>query len=522
MEKRVLLAALISGAIVIVWFLLFPAPRSTPRPVTTAAPTVTAATPVPGGVNTTHAAAATGPVPAAARGAAATEVKLEGAGWRAVVDTRGGVLRSVVLPAYTDAAGRPLELVREGGMPPLQMAAAGPWNEEPYAITQRADEVWLRWSDGRGNWVEKRLGVGKGKYSLTVDVRAGGGAAVDGVVVASGLASTAKQDTRTQLAGSEAVVRVNGKLTRVSPAKLPSPQRVSGAVEFAGVQDQYFLLALLPDSLLEAVSASAAAGAQGPVAQVAVLGSEGIVRGALYLGPKEHATLAAYGRGMEETISFGIFSFLSVGFLVALRWIYAWAQNWGFAIVVLTAAIRVLLFPLNHKSAVAMKRMQTLQPKIKAIQGRYQERAKKDPKARERMNQETMELYRKEGVNPMGGCLPMLIQLPILWALYSLFSVAIELRHAPFMLWIKDLSLKDPTYITPILMTATMVAQQLLAPQVGDPAQRRMFMLMPFIFGFMFINFPAGLVLYWLVNNVLTIAQQMLTQRMMDATKPAQ
>lgn len=521
MEKRVLLAALLSGAIVIVWFLLFPAPRTAPRPATAVAPTVTAAIPVPGAAGT-HAAVATGPAPAAARGAAATDVKLEGAGWRAVVDTRGGVLRSVVLPAYTDAAGKPLELMREGGVLPLQMAAVGPWNEEPYVITQRADEVFLRWSDGLGNWVEKRLSVGKGKYALVVDVRAGGGAAVDGVVVASGLASTAKQDTRTQLAGSEAVVRVNGKLTRVGPAKLSSPQRVSGAIEFAGVQDQYFLIALLPDSLLEAVSASAAAGAQGPVAQVAVLGSEGVVRGTLYLGAKEHATLAAYGRGMEETISFGIFSFLSVGFLVALRWIYAWAQNWGLAIVVLTAAIRVLLFPLNHKSAVAMKRMQTLQPKIKAIQERYQERAKKDPKARERMNQETMELYRKEGVNPMGGCLPMLIQLPILWALYSLFSVAIELRHAPFMLWIKDLSLKDPTYITPILMTATMVAQQLLAPQVGDPAQRRMFMLMPFIFGFMFINFPAGLVLYWLVNNVLTIAQQMLTQRMMDAAKPAQ
>jgi YidC/Oxa1 family membrane protein insertase len=521
MEKRVLLAALISGAIVIVWFLLFPAPRTAPRHATTAAPTVTAAIPVTG-AGSTPVVAATGPAPAAARGAAAMELKLEGAGWRVVVDTLGGVLRSVVLLAYTDAAGKPLELVREGGVPPLQMAAVGPWNEEPYAITQRADDIWLRWSDGRGNWVEKRLGVGKGKYALAVDVRAGGAAAVDGVVVASGLASTAKQDTRTQLAGSEAVVRVNGKLTRVSPAKLPSPQRVSGAIEFAGVQDQYFLLALLPEGSLEAVSASAAAGVQGPVAQVAALGSEGIVRGTLYLGAKEHATLAAYGRGMEETISFGIFSFLSVGFLVALRWIYGWAQNWGLAIVVLTAAIRVLLFPLNHKSAVAMKRMQTLQPKIKAIQGRYQERAKKDPKSRERMNQETMELYRKEGVNPMGGCLPMLIQLPILWALYSLFSVAIELRHAPFMLWIKDLSLKDPTYITPILMTATMVAQQLLSPQVGDPAQRRMFMLMPFIFGFMFINFPAGLVLYWLVNNVLTIAQQMLTQRMMDGTKPAQ
>jgi YidC/Oxa1 family membrane protein insertase len=168
-----------------------------------------------------------------------------------------------------------------------------------------------------------------------------------------------------------------------------------------------------------------------------------------------------------------------------------------------------------------MKRMAKLQPKIKAIQERYQERAKKDPAVRARMNQEIMELYRREGVNPMGGCLPMLVQIPILWALYTLFAFAIELRHQPFILWIKDLSAKDPTYITPILMTASMVLQQKLAPQTGDPAQRRMFMLMPFIFGLMFMNFPSGLVLYWLVNNLLTIGQQLLTERLLrgDAGK---
>ena len=164
--------------------------------------------------------------------------------------------------------------------------------------------------------------------------------------------------------------------------------------------------------------------------------------------------------------------------------------------------------------------MQTVQPKLKAIQDRYQERAKKDPNVRARMNQEVMQLYKQEGVNPLGGCLPTLVQLPILWALYTLFAYAIELRHAPFALWIHDLSIKDPTYITPILMTASMVLQQRMAPQVGDPAQRKLFMMMPFIFGFMFMNFPAGLVLYWLVNNVLTIGQQVLTERLLQS-KPA-
>ena len=168
-----------------------------------------------------------------------------------------------------------------------------------------------------------------------------------------------------------------------------------------------------------------------------------------------------------------------------------------------------------------MKRMQALQPKMKAIQDRYKERAKKDPGVRARMNQEVMALYKQEGVNPMGGCLPMLVQMPVLWALYYLFAQAIELRQAPFVFWIKDLAAKDPTYITPILMTASMVLQQRMAPQMGDPTQRRMFMLMPFIFGFMFMSFPSGLVLYWLVNNIFTIGQQVLTERMMTGAEPA-
>ena len=189
------------------------------------------------------------------------------------------------------------------------------------------------------------------------------------------------------------------------------------------------------------------------------------------------------------------------------------------AIIVLTAGIRLLLFPLNHKATISMRRMQKLQPKMAAIQERYKERAKKDPQVRARMNQEIMGLYKTEGVNPMGGCLPNLAQLPILYALYTLFAYAVELRQAPFAWWIKDLSLKDPTYITPILMTGSWFLQQKISPPVGDPAQRRMFMFMPLIFGFMFMSFPAGLVLYWLVNNLLTIAQQLLTERMLARTE---
>jgi len=464
------------------------------------------------------------------------------------------VLTSLILSEYKDDAGAPLELVRPGVPAPLSVGSPGPWNDELYQVERGSGWLGLRWSDGKGNWVEKRVSAGKGKYALEVEVRAGGEPASIGVVVATGLQKGLKPEVQGRFGGSGAVVRVGGKVERVSAAKLDAPQALRGAIDFAGVEDQYFLVVLLPSGGLEGVriegvqardpgvgrdatlpdrgtadatrsdatpAPTARAKPPARLAQLVVVGSGGVVRGTLYAGAKERGTLVGYGRGLEETLSFGIFGFLSVGFLAALRWIHSWVGNWGVAIIVLTAGIRLLLFPLNHKSAVQMKRMQALQPKMKAIQDRYKDRAKKDPSVRARMNQEVMGLYKQEGVNPMGGCLPMLVQLPILWALYTLFAQAIELRQAPFVFWIKDLAAKDPTYITPILMTASMVLQQRMAPQMGDPAQRRMFMLMPFIFGFMFMSFPSGLVLYWLVNNILTIGQQVLTEKMMTGAEPA-
>jgi len=159
-----------------------------------------------------------------------------------------------------------------------------------------------------------------------------------------------------------------------------------------------------------------------------------------------------------------------------------------------------------------MKKMQKVQPKMNAIKEKYK-RAKTDPEQRQKMNTEMMKLYQVEGINPMAGCLPILLQLPILWAFYSLLANSIELRGADFLGWITDLSAKDPYYITPILMTITMFIQQWMTPMSGDPAQRKIFLAMPFIFGWIFKEFPSGLVLYWLVQNVLTILQQWIMNR---------
>ena len=526
MEKRVLLAALLAGLVLMIWSAVF-APQP-PPPVDEGVPRVEETptharlevderAPDPGtALELQDAAERT-----AVRGATGETVRLRGDGWMAVVDSSGAVLRSLVLDDYLDAEGEPLDLVGEGGVTPLLLGADGPWNREPYRVTSQGEGVLLEWSDGSGNWVEKEIGPGRGRYLVSVAVRGGGRAGAEGVVVGSGINEAARATTGGYFGRAGAVGRINGKVERQNLEKVKDERSWQGQIDFAGVDDQYFLLAFLPRERIREVRVEGPARAPDGIGRVVVeMPRDGVV-GDLYGGPKEHHTLKGFGRGLEGTISFGIMGFFSVGFLAALRWIYSWAGNWGLAIIVLTAAIRVPLFPLTHKSTVAMRRMQAIKPKMDAIQERYRERAKKDPQVRNRMNQEVMALYKQEGVNPLGGCLPTLVQLPILWALYTLFAYAIELRQAPFMLWVHDLSLKDPFYVLPVLMMASMFLQQRLAPQVGDPAQRRMFMMMPLIFGIMFMNFPAGLVLYWLVNNVLTIGQQLLTERLLRARAAA-
>lgn len=499
MERRALLAVLLSVVAVVLWYSLFPPKPAVPQEVSTPVQEGT------GGAETS----APAETPQAVSGQAVVgeseeRVALEGEGFRALVSNRGGVVISLQLEAYRDAEGNPQELVGQG-IAPLAVVPDGPWNRELYRVEREGKALVLRWADGQGHLVEKRLWV-EGKYRLRVEGRLLGFGKEAGVAV-GGLATWVAGGKTDSLGRADFVVASGGKLKRVAWGKAEKVE-FSGVAAFVGAEDRYFLLAFVP----ERAAGARADGAEGR----AVVVVSGEFAGTLVGAPKEHKLLKGFGRGLEETLSFGLFGFLSLLFLEVLRWIHGWSGNWGVGIILLTAIIRLLLFPLTHKSTVAMRGMAKLQPKIKAIQERYQERAKKDPAARQRMNQEIMELYRREGVNPMGGCLPLLVQIPILWGLYTLFAFAIELRHQPFVLWIRDLSAKDPTYITPILMTASMVLQQKLAPQTGDPAQRRMFMLLPFVFGFMFMNFPSGLVLYWLVNNVLTIGQQLLTEKLLS------
>jgi YidC/Oxa1 family membrane protein insertase len=226
----------------------------------------------------------------------------------------------------------------------------------------------------------------------------------------------------------------------------------------------------------------------------------------LYAGPKHYETLEAQGLGLEHIIDFGFFSIISRPLFWFLKYLYKFIGNYGWAIVILTIVVRVPFIPLLNKSQKSMKKMQKIQPLMAELKEKY----KKD---QQKLQKEMMVIYKKHKVNPVGGCLPMLIQLPVFFALYKTLLVAIELRQAPFILWITDLSVKDPFYVFPIAMGLTMVLQQKMTPSAMDPKQAKMMMLMPIVFTFMFLSFPAGLVIYWLVNNVLGIIQQFFVNR---------
>ncbi len=236
-----------------------------------------------------------------------------------------------------------------------------------------------------------------------------------------------------------------------------------------------------------------------PIVFIDVKGSENFLG---YVGPKEWKLFSSIDKRLENVIEFGWFTFLSRPFFKVMFAIYKFVGNWGWAIVLFTLLVKTVLFPLSYKGLMSMQKMKDLAPKMQEIKEKYG----KDPA---KMNQQMMQLYKKHGANPMGGCLPMLLQVPIFFALYRVLLNADELQGAPWIGWITDLSRQDPYYILPILMGITMFIQQKVTPNtMTDPTQQKVFQFLPVIMTFFFLTFPSGLVLYWLVNNILTIAQQ--------------
>ena len=306
--------------------------------------------------------------------------------------------------------------------------------------------------------------------------------------------------------------------------KLSETKSYQGGLRWIAREDKYFFSAIVPVTQMD----EAAAWKVQDASVIAFKGKSGINNFIVYAGPKEHDNLKKLNVGLEHIIDFGFFSIISRPLFWLMKFFHKFLGNYGWAIVLLTIVTRIPFIPLINKSQASMRKMQEIQPKMAEIKEKY----KKDP---QKMQKETMELYKKYKVNPLGGCLPMLLQIPVFFALYKILSIAIELRGAPFILWITDLAGPDtlfghiPSWFPliggfavgplPIAMGITMVIQQKMTPSSAEPSQQKMMMLMPIIFTFMFLNFASGLVLYWLVNNILSIVQQFHVNRKLAKEK---
>lgn len=475
---------------------------------------------------------------APARDQAPKQIRVETDYYVAVFTNRGARLQSFTLKHYrtsVDKNSPPFEMVSSvPGVPfPLgvQLEGPTPFNDEGLIYSVQEGNLGLT-GDAKGTilfqgqtptgaTLTKEFTFTGSSYPIGLEVSVAG--AGENISPALLLSTDGNHNKKLE---KDAVFKglvalVDNKIKREGIDDIKTGKELSGSLSWAGFDYTYFLFALLPEN---ETGKKLTVKEGGPALVMEIAGqpetnSEAKSRYTLFIGPKELDTLKSMNRGLEHSIDFGWFGLVSMPLLYAMHFFHRLTGSWGLDIILLTILIKLLLAPLTHKSFVSMRRMQKLQPQMERIKEKF-----KDDK--EKLNKEIMELYRRNKVNPLGGCLPMLLQLPVFIGLYNALLTPIELRHAPFI-WIKDLSRPDweslpltlgdwnlGIPILTLIMGASMFLQQWMTPSAGDPNQRRMMLMMPVIFTLMFINFPSGLTIYWLVNNILSIAQQYLTNRL--------
>jgi len=552
-ETRALLALTLSIAIFAVWSWIYKpvAPQRPQQP----------ATPAPSGAEGSReekagrgeTAAAPAPRPSEPRAAAqesttVVETKL----YRAEFSNRGGVVRSWQLKKYRDDRKPPrtLDVVHAEAAAqlstwPLSLALADPELEQqvnsalyimsppgPLRPEPSGGELRFLWSNGRLE-VIKRLKFNDQSYVVEMETSV----LLEGKPLAHAVAWRGGFGDETVYNAAEKVevfYHANGKLDALPLKKLGAPDqrrlRYPGTVDYAGIEDAYFAAAFLPRGTGLALwhwkqAREVEREGSKQQEQVAEMAAGSTVAGPLalrlFVGPKDFEVLGSLNPPMTELVNFGDWlGWIARPLFRFLKWTYGYVPNYGWAIVLMTVIINMVLFPLKLTGWRSMQKMQKVGPEIKSIQERYKKYGLRDPR-RQKMNEEVMAVYRREGINPMGSCWPMAVQMPIWFALYRMLNVAIELRHAPW-LWIRDLSAKDPYLVLPVTMAVTMYLMQKMTPATtADPAQQRMMQLMPIMFGGMFVIFPisSGLVLYILTSNLVGMAQQWYLNR--SAPAPA-
>lgn len=531
MEKRALIAVAISLAILVLYQevilkQLYPQPAVTPESAPPAPPVPPESLPAPVDLGAPPAGAVAAP--------AGRELVIDTELYRAVIDSAGGRLASFRLKRYRAAVAPdspPQEIVSGGAPYPLGVQLRGKENLDDGGVEYQADRDHLELSgNGEGTLtltgalgdatVTKTFAFRSGTYLIGLEVK------VDGAAAFSELGLTWHRAGELTHAGSaplfSQVAVLQGKKVLPEPFDgLADGKVIDKDIVWAAYDGPHFLAAMVPRA---GESMRVWLKQRDRTTETMVLAPRRDGRlGAhldVYAGPKTVDTLEQSGHSLARAVDLGYFGFIAIPLLHALRWSNKVTGNYGLDIILLTVVIKVLFIPLTQKSFKSMKAMQKLQPEMARIREKYKDQP-------EQVNKEVMELYRRHKVNPFGGCLPMVLQLPVFIGLYNALSHAVELRHAPFFLWINDLSAPDRLgalaipFVAPpgipvltLLMGASMFIQQWMTPSAGDPNQRKMMLMMPVIFTAMFVTFPAGLTIYWLVNNVLSIAQQYLINRM--------
>jgi len=456
------------------------------------------------------------------------------------LDTTGGDLRRADLldyPETTAPDSAPFRLLN-GTLPNLFVAQSGlrtPDGEEPthhavfsakqthYRLADGADtlQVPLHWRSPAGVEVTKIYTFHRGSYAIDLEHRVNNGTASDWH------ARQYRQLQRTATADPTQSTFIHTYLGGV----LYSPEEKYEKIDFDDISDSdldrkitggwaamiqhYFLAALVPEAGEEnryytktLSGARYVIGLISPTQTIAA-GDSGSFRTRLFIGPKLQEEMAGVATGLELTVDYGVLTVLSQPLFWLLKYIHKLLGNWGWAIVILTVLIKLAFYKLSETSYRSMANMRKLTPRMKSLKERFGD-------DRQRLNQAMMELYKKEKINPLGGCLPILVQIPVFIALYWVLLESVEMRQAPFMLWLQDLSSPDPYYVLPLLMGATMLIQQKLNPAPMDPIQAKVMMVLPIVFTVFFAFFPSGLVLYWVVNNTLSIAQQWVITRRIE------
>ncbi len=451
--------------------------------------------------------------------------------YRVVLSSRGGTIKEWQLKKYTsaDAKGveQPVQLVPPAGAE-LPLAITLPedlsYQDQSYAFdatTLQLDKnsptgkVVMTASLPDGRSITKEIVFHNDQYQADITIQTEGLGSGYRLLLGSNFGITDWENTMGGKVGP--ISMIDGKVVTEHPEQTTVTYE-KGATWF-GLNDRYFMSVLIPRpdearSSPDVVAPAPTVSVQGIsehefLTSIRIPGNQRKASFTLYAGPKEYDRLVSYRQYLEESIDFGWFiygSWLPVRLVAkplfyVLRFIYGLTQNYGFSIILLTILLKLLLHPITKKSLVSMKQMAALQPKVTQIRDKWANN-------KEKMNKELMNLYRDTGINPLGGCMPILLQMPIFIALFNILYITIDLKNAPFVFWITDLSAKDPYYVLPIVMGATMIIQQMTQPSTMDPTQAKIMMFMPVIYTFFFLTFPSGLVLYWLVNNVLSIAQQ--------------